>query len=54
MVYDLVLSVLINQTTHSDFKQIKVSVSNPGGDFYNFFDRSIETGKLLKTFLEQY
>lgn len=54
MVYDLVLSVPINKTIHSDFKQMKVSVSNPGGDFYKFLDRSIETRKLLKTSLEQY
>lgn len=53
MVYDLVLSVPINQTIHSDLKQMKVSVSNPGGDFYDFLDRSIETRKLLKTSLEQ-
>lgn len=53
MVYDLVLSVLINQTIHSDLKQMKVSVSNPGGDFYDFLDRSIETRELLKTSLEQ-
>lgn len=53
MVYDLVLSAPINQTIHSDLKQMKVSVSNPGGDFYDFLDRSIETRKLLKTSLEQ-
>lgn len=33
---------------------MKVSVSNPEGDFYNFHDRSIETRKVLKTSLEQY
>lgn len=53
MVYDLVLSVPINQTVYSDLKQMKVSDSNPGGDFYDFLDRSIETRKLPKTSLDQ-
>lgn len=51
-VWSLTLSMLITQATHSDFKQRKVSVSNPEGDFHNCLD-SIETRKLLKTSLEQ-